>query len=138
MQIMLGGFPVVFLLPLWPLYKMLRFKLRVFPDRLQLIDHKGNKQSQPFAKILWAENGFLINKAFIPLADPPRKGLFKREEVDTYIRPRLYLRNKLERGPMMIMQAKESLRKVRTWIIGIVMILFFIGVYLMKSGLASY
>lgn len=138
MQIILGGFPFVLLLPFWPLYKMLRFKLRVFSDRLQLIDHQGNKQSQSFSKILWAESGFLINKTFIPVADPPRKGLFKREEVEIHITPRFYLRNKMARGPMMTMQIKTSLKKVSTWVIAIIMILFLIGAYMLNSGLASY
>jgi len=57
-------------LPCWPAYKMLGYKLRVFSDRVQLIDYQGNKQSQRYQDIVWAESGFLIHNKSIPVADP--------------------------------------------------------------------
>ncbi|MGI9287288.1 MAG: hypothetical protein ACR2P1_18030, partial [Pseudomonadales bacterium] len=78
-----------------PLLRLSKFRIGVFDNRLEIVDHLQRSCSDCWEKVLWTDQMIKIDEYVIPLGNGKQQGIFPRKKIDTLIKPRLSYANKI-------------------------------------------
>ncbi|HTF96887.1 MAG TPA: hypothetical protein VL995_12195 [Cellvibrio sp.] len=113
---------------LMPIVQMTRWKLGIFKDRVEIIDHRNQHYVQPFDTLSWNNSGFIIGQVVVPFRMQVKKSLFPHQKMNEMLVPFFLPKNKIGIWKMLKYQwnSPEKMLKASTilMVIGAIVLIF--------------
>ncbi len=84
-----------------PFIQMARWRLGIFQDRVELIDHRQERHIQLYSDLLWNEAGFKVGEIFVPFRKQVKKSLFPQQQTTELLMPFFSPKNKIGKWAML-------------------------------------
>lgn len=102
-----------------PYMQATRWRLGIFQDRIELIDHKKISYSQYYDHLVWNDYAFKVDKVVVPFRQNARGGFFPHQEIMAFAVPFFEEKNKVSKIAMLKYQwhSPEKMMKVTVLVV---------------------
>ncbi|QEY17267.1 hypothetical protein D0C16_15535 [Cellvibrio sp. KY-GH-1] len=102
-----------------PIVQMARWRLGIFQDRVELIDHRQERHIQAYSDLLWNDAGFKVGQIVVPFRKHVKKSLFPQPQTTELLVPFFSSQNKIGKWTMLKHQwhSPEKSLKALTFLI---------------------